>query len=87
MSRALTPLIRCPFVRPAPPLTTPRALRQNRLDDANLDIIRNRLEVYQAETRPVLDHYGDALVHTIDSTQSPVLVLRDTLEILANLEA
>jgi len=63
-----------------------RALRQNRLDDANLDIIRNRLEVYEAETRPVLDHYGDALVHTIDSTQSPVLVLRDTLEILANLE-
>ena len=63
-----------------------RALRQNRLDDANLDIIRNRLEVYEAETRPVLDHYGDALVHTIDSTQSPVLVLRDTLEILAKLE-
>ena len=63
-----------------------RALRQNRLDDANLDTIRNRLEVYEAETRPVLDHYGDALVHTIDSTQSPVLVLRDTLEILANLE-
>jgi len=64
-----------------------RALRQNRLDDANLDTIRNRLEVYEAETRPVLDHYGDALVHTIDSTQSPVLVLRDTLEILAKLEA
>ena len=63
-----------------------RALRQNRLDDANLDTIRNRLEVYEAETRPVLDHYGDALVHTSDSTQSPVLVLRDTLEILANLE-
>ncbi|MBT6103075.1 MAG: nucleoside monophosphate kinase, partial [Verrucomicrobia bacterium] len=64
-----------------------RALRQNRLDDANLDIIRNRLEVYEAETRPVLDYYGGALVHTIDSTQSPVLVLRDTLEILAKLEA
>jgi len=63
-----------------------RALRENRLDDANLDTIRNRLEVYEAETRPVLDHYGDELVHIIDSTQSPVLVLRDTLEVLANLE-
>ena len=63
-----------------------RALRENRLDDANLDTIRNRLEVYEAETRPVLEHYGDGLVHTIDSTQSPVLVLRDVLAVLANLE-
>jgi len=26
-------------------------------------------------------------VHTIDSSQSPVLVLRDTLEVLAGIEA
>ena len=63
-----------------------RALRENRLDDANLDTIRNRLEVYEAETRPVLEHYGDDLVHTIDSTQTPVRVLRDVLAVLANLE-
>ena len=63
-----------------------RALRENRLDDANLDTIRNRLEVYEAETRPVLDHYGDGLVHTIDSTQTPVRVLHDVLEVLAKLE-
>ena len=63
-----------------------RALRQNRLDDANLDTIRNRLEVYEAETRPVLDHYGNDLVHTIDSTQTPVRVLHDVLEVLVNLE-
>ena len=63
-----------------------RALRENRLDDANLDTIRNRLKVYEAETRPVLDHYGDGLVHTIDSTQTPVRVLRDVLEVLAKLE-
>ena len=63
-----------------------RALRQNRLDDANLDTIRNRLEIYEAETRPVLNHYGDSLVHTIDSTQTPVRVLRDVLEVLAKLE-
>ena len=63
-----------------------RALRENRLDDANLETIRNRLEVYKAETRPVLDHYGDGLSHTIDSTQSPVRVLRDVLEVLVKLE-
>ena len=63
-----------------------RALRENRLDDANLDTIRNRLEVYEAETRPVLEHYGDDLVHTIDSTQTPVRVLRAVLAVLAHLE-
>jgi len=63
-----------------------RALREDRLDDANLDTIRNRLKVYEAETRPVLEHYGDDLVHTIDSTQTPVRVLRDVLAVLADLE-
>lgn len=61
-----------------------RALRENRLDDANLEVIRNRLETYERETRPVLDHYGPKLVHVIDSTQSPVNVLRDILRIIAN---
>ena len=63
-----------------------RALRQNRLDDANLDTIKTRLKVYEDETKPVLEHYGENLVHTIDSTQSPVNVLRDSLEVLAKLE-
>jgi len=64
-----------------------RALLENRLDDANLETIRHRLEVYEAETSPVLDHYGDAKVHTVDSTQSPVRVLRDVLDVLAKLES
>ncbi len=60
-----------------------RALRENRLDDANLDIIKQRLATYERETRPVLEHYGPSLVHTVDSTQSPVDVLRTILNILA----
>lgn len=60
-----------------------RALRENRLDDANLDVIKKRLEIYERETKPVLDHYGSALVHTVDSTQSPMFVLRNILDILA----
>lgn len=62
-----------------------RALRENRLDDANLAVIRNRLETYEKETRPVLDFYGKDLVHTIDSTASPINVLRDILRIIATL--
>lgn len=63
-----------------------RALRENRLDDANLSVIRQRLQTYEKETKPVLDFYGPSLVHTIDSTQTPVNVLRDILRTIAKLE-
>jgi adenylate kinase len=60
-----------------------RALRENRLDDANLEVIRKRLQTYENETKQVLDFYGPKLVYTIDATQAPVKVLREVLEILA----
>lgn len=56
-----------------------RALKENRLDDANLDVIRDRLKTYEKETKPVLNFYGKKLTHRIDSTQKPVKVLRDIL--------
>ena len=62
-----------------------RALRDNRLDDANLDVIRTRLQVYDQETKPVLDFYGPDVVHEINATQTPVEVLSDILRILAKL--
>jgi adenylate kinase len=63
-----------------------RALRENRLDDANLSVIQNRLKTYESETKPVLDFYGPKLVHTIDSTQTPVNVLRDILRTIAQVD-
>lgn len=63
-----------------------RALRENRLDDANLEVIRNRLEAYESETKPVIDYYGPRLVHVIDSTQTPVHVLSDILRVLAQVK-
>ena len=62
-----------------------RALSENRLDDANMDVIRQRLETYDKETKPVLDYYGKKLIHTIDSTQTPINVLRDILAVLATI--
>ncbi len=56
-----------------------RALKENRLDDANLDVIRQRLKVYDQETKPVLNFYGPKLVHRINSTQTPTKVLCDIL--------
>jgi adenylate kinase len=63
-----------------------RALRDNRLDDANLDIIRQRLETYENETKPVLDFYGPERVYQIDSAQTPLKVLRSILDIIAKLD-
>jgi adenylate kinase len=56
-----------------------RALKENRLDDANLEVIRDRLKTYDKETKPVLSFYGKKLTRRIDSTQTPVKVLRDIL--------
>jgi adenylate kinase len=64
-----------------------RALRENRLDDANMEVIKDRLQTYEKETKPVLDFYGSKLVYAIDSTQSPVNVLRDILRVIANIGA
>jgi adenylate kinase len=59
-----------------------RALRENRLDDANIKVIRQRLQTYERETRPVLDFYGPKLVRRIDSTQSPIHVLNEIIGLL-----
>ncbi len=56
-----------------------RALKDNRLDDANEEIILQRLDLYDRETRPVLDFYGPERVVEINATQWPFEVLRDIL--------
>ncbi len=62
-----------------------RALRENRLDDANLEVIRDRLKVYENETKSVLECYNPSIVHKIDSTESPMEVLRNILNVVAQL--
>jgi len=56
-----------------------RAIKENRLDDANLEVIRARLKTYEQETKPVLKFYGRKLVHKIDADQTPAKVLADIL--------
>jgi adenylate kinase len=57
-----------------------RALKDNRLDDANLDVIRQRLKTYEKETKPVLDFYGNKLVHRINTDGPPVKTFSDILK-------
>lgn len=56
-----------------------RALRENRLDDASEEVILRRWEVYEAETRPVLDYYPAAIIEQIDALSTPVEELHDIL--------
>ncbi len=58
-----------------------RALKDNRLDDASETVITSRLKTYEAETKPVLEFYGDR-VTSIDATQPPVKVLHDIVEVI-----
>ena len=57
-----------------------RALKDNRLDDANEAVIHQRLDIYEGESKPVLEYYGPDLVQTIDATQPPVKVLLEILK-------
>jgi adenylate kinase len=56
-----------------------RALKENRLDDINEEVIERRQKVYERESAPVLDYYGEKLVTRVNSDQPPFQVLRDIL--------
>ncbi len=60
-----------------------RALKDNRLDDANEEVIKRRLETYENESKPVLQHYSDR-VQMVDAIQPPAKVLLKILETVAN---
>src|SRR5215210_964444 len=64
-----------------------RALKDNRLDDANEEVIRKRLDTYQRESKPLLDFYGPKLIVDIDATQSPVQVTHEILKRVVNGDA
>lgn len=60
-----------------------RALKGNRPDDANEDVIRERLRVYQESTAPVLKAYDTSLIANINADQAPLAVLRDIADCLS----
>ncbi len=56
-----------------------RALKENRLDHLNVEVIERRQRVYEEETKSVLDFYGPKLITKVNSDQWPYQVLRDIL--------
>jgi adenylate kinase len=56
-----------------------RALKDNRLDDANEQVIQRRLDIYETESKPVLGYYPKQCLTVVDATQPPSRVLFDIL--------
>ena len=56
-----------------------RALKDNRLDDANEQVIQKRLDIYEKESRPVLTYYPKNCITVVDAMQPPAKVLFDIL--------
>lgn len=61
---------------------TRRAQKQGRLDDADEGVIRRRLDVYDRETRPLLECYDASLVHDVDATGLPMQVTQRVLNVV-----
>jgi adenylate kinase len=59
-----------------------RALKENRMDDANDKVIQNRLEVYEKNTKPVLEFYPPDKIVKIDATMSMLKVTRAIVDVL-----
>ncbi len=59
-----------------------RALKENRMDDADEKVIRRRFEVYDRETKPVLEHYDAPLIKKVNAMGSPSSVLQHVLEVV-----
>ena len=59
-----------------------RAVKENRLDDADDKVIRNRWDVYERETQPVLDCYPKDLIGEVDAIGTPARIFRDVLDIV-----
>jgi adenylate kinase len=63
-----------------------RALKENRVDDASDATIARRFEVYERETKPVLEFYPAERIVTIDAAQSQIRVLSEIIRVLVPLK-
>ena len=57
-----------------------RAIRDNRADDANEDVILARFDVYRRESEPVINAYPPEIISQIDAMDSPPEVLVNILQ-------
>ncbi|MGD7654180.1 MAG: adenylate kinase family protein [Verrucomicrobiales bacterium] len=62
-----------------------RALKDNRMDDANESVIQQRLATYEAETKPILEYYPPEKVTNVDATALPIQVLTEVIDVIVRI--
>ncbi|KAL7571239.1 hypothetical protein ACA910_008897 [Epithemia clementina (nom. ined.)] len=68
-----------------------RGKESGRIDDANLDIIRRRLQTFREETEPIIEYYGDAsssssMLKRIPSDQPVEQVYQRIAQLIQNIQ-
>ena len=63
-----------------------RALKENRLDDMNEEVIKRRMNTYYDQTFKTLSFYPPEVVYDIDAGRSPIEVLNAIVNRLVELE-
>lgn len=63
-----------------------RALKENRIDDAQEDVIRRRWEIYERETAPVLRYYPKDKIIEVNAVGSPASVLQNVLQVVVPIQ-
>lgn len=56
-----------------------RAQKENRQDDTDIAILQRRFEIFNDETKQVLNVYPPSLIHHVDGLQAPILVFKEIL--------
>ena len=63
-----------------------RAVKENRQDDANESVVRDRWDIYKRETEPLIDHYPQEMVRIIDADNIPGEVLYKILDAIVPIQ-
>lgn len=63
-----------------------RALKENRIDDAEEMVVRYRWDVYKRETEPLIDHYPQDLIRIIDANTIAADVLHQILSTIVPIQ-
>ena len=63
-----------------------RAIRENRADDANEDVIRQRFKIFAEKSALVLKKYPPEIIRTIEATGSPAEVFKEVLSCVIPLQ-
>jgi adenylate kinase len=62
-----------------------RALKDNRMDDANEIVIQRRIATYEEETKPILAYFPSDIICEIDATKPPVQVINQITSVILQL--